>query len=50
MIACELPEGFLEAGAGEGGDLINGAVGNDMPVVDDYHAAADGFHLLHYMC
>lgn len=45
----ELPEGLLEAGAGEGGDLVNGAVGHDTAVINDDDPAADGLHLLHDM-
>ena len=46
----QLPECFLEAGAGEGGDLVNGAVSNNPAVIDYDDPAADGLYLLHDMC
>lgn len=49
LFSGKLPERFLEAGAGEGGDLVNGTVGNDVAVVNYDNTAADGFNLLHDM-
>jgi len=48
-IACQLPEGVFEAGAGKGGDFCKRTVGNDVTVINYYNPAADSFNLLHDM-